>query len=33
MSCGCQKRVTADGRQGCSKCIGKMTPAPRPDKK
>lgn len=21
MTCGCQKRVTATGKQGCSKCI------------
>lgn len=21
LSCGCQKRVTADGKKGCTKCI------------
>lgn len=24
MSCGCQKRTTADGRSGCTKCVGSM---------
>ena len=24
MSCGCQKRTTADGRSGCNRCIGGM---------
>jgi hypothetical protein len=32
MSCGCQRRVTADGRQGCTNCINQLQaqPAPRP---
>ena len=24
LSCGCQKRVTPDGKVGCSKCINTM---------
>jgi hypothetical protein len=24
LSCGCQKRVTATGKQACSKCINKI---------
>ena len=28
LSCGCQKRVTPDGRQGCSKCISTMSSKP-----
>jgi hypothetical protein len=24
LTCGCQKRVTANGKQGCSKCIAKL---------
>jgi len=28
MSCGCQKRVTPDGKVGCSKCVNQLkTPA------
>jgi hypothetical protein len=27
MSCGCQRRTLADGKQGCSKCI---SPAGKP---
>lgn len=26
MSCGCQKRVTPDGKVGCSKCINALRP-------
>jgi len=25
LSCGCQKRTLADGRQGCSNCASKVT--------
>ena len=24
MSCGCQKRVTADGKTACSKCVNQL---------
>jgi hypothetical protein len=24
LSCGCQKRVTADGKQACTKCINQL---------
>lgn len=24
MTCGCQKRVTADGKQACSKCVNQL---------
>lgn len=32
MSCGCQRRVTPDGRQGCTNCINQLRaqPAPQP---
>lgn len=33
MSCGCQKRVSPDGRVGCSKCINAMTKVVTPPKK
>ncbi len=26
LSCGCQRRTTADGRSGCSKCINTIKP-------
>lgn len=26
MSCGCQKRVTPDGKVGCSKCVNALRP-------
>lgn len=24
MTCGCQRRATADGKQGCTKCISTL---------
>ena len=33
MSCGCQRRVTPDGRQGCTNCINQLntnTPPAQP---
>lgn len=32
MSCGCQKRVSADGKQGCTKCISTLKKATAPPK-
>jgi hypothetical protein len=34
MSCGCQKRTTADGRSGCTKCISglqRIKPSSKPE--
>ena len=28
MTCGCQRRVTADGRQGCTNCINQLQAQP-----
>lgn len=28
MSCGCQRRVTPDGRQGCTNCINQLQAQP-----
>lgn len=25
MSCGCQRRISSDGKQGCTKCIDNKT--------
>lgn len=30
MSCGCQKRVTSDGKQGCTNCIKQLQAKPAP---
>lgn len=31
MGCSCQKRVTADGRQGCTSCINQLNANIPPD--
>jgi len=31
MSCGCQKRTSADGKVGCTKCITNPAPATKPE--
>ena len=33
LSCGCQKRVTPNGKQACSKCLNKTTTQPVEPKK
>lgn len=30
LSCGCQKRTLADGRQGCSNCAAKVAAKAKP---
>lgn len=30
LSCGCQKRTLADGRQGCSNCASKVAAKAKP---
>jgi len=31
MSCGCQKRTSADGKVGCTKCIVDPRPGVKPE--
>jgi hypothetical protein len=31
MSCGCQKRTSADGKVGCTKCIADPRPGVKPE--
>ena len=30
LSCGCQKRTLADGKQGCSSCVNKVAAKTKP---
>jgi len=30
ITCGCQRRTTADGRSACSKCVSKPVPVKKP---